>query len=146
MSVQLSAGIIITDGLNITLGHSCGNKFWDLPKGLVDEGEDNKIAAIRETKEEFGITVPENELTDLGILYLHKTKDINLYVWKVTEMPDITKCKCVSYYTNHWGRRCREVDDWQNFEIEESLLKMNKHMRKLFLENFITNNQKLKFI
>lgn len=35
---------------------------WDLPGGAVDDGEQYVSAAVRETKEEAGITVGESEL------------------------------------------------------------------------------------
>ena len=40
------------------------SKFWDLPKGHVDPGEDEQIAAIRELEEEAGLGPEDVRLVD----------------------------------------------------------------------------------
>lgn len=51
----------------------------DIPGGWVDEGEDFTAAAIRETKEESGITVG---FADLRLVYTHTAKlDIGSASW-----------------------------------------------------------------
>lgn len=71
-----SAGLLIykrdLDGLHVLLVHPGGpfwrNKrvgAWQIPKGLLDAGEDSRCAARRETEEELG-TRFEGEMTSLG--------------------------------------------------------------------------------
>ncbi len=54
---RLSAGIVVArstyDGERILLLRAY--KHWDLPKGVVERGEEPRAAAVRETKEETGI-------------------------------------------------------------------------------------------
>ena len=61
--MEESAGCIILKHFNgiphVLLAHAARNwriKLMGFPKGHVDEGEDIKTTAIRETKEEVGIT------------------------------------------------------------------------------------------
>jgi len=58
--LQLSAGLAIIQNGSILLGHPKGQKWYgtySIPKGHVEEGEDLLEAAIRETREEVGITI-----------------------------------------------------------------------------------------
>jgi 8-oxo-dGTP pyrophosphatase MutT (NUDIX family) len=40
------------------------NRRWQLPKGIVDDGESNETAAMREVREEAGIDTEMVELID----------------------------------------------------------------------------------
>jgi 8-oxo-dGTP diphosphatase len=59
----ISAGCVVMKVFNgephVLMTHSAGNwqnKLFGIPKGHVEQGEDLKEAALRETKEETGIT------------------------------------------------------------------------------------------
>lgn len=61
LEVKVSAGLAIVWNGQILLAHSTGRKFttgYGIPKGGVEEGESLLDAAIRETYEEIGISVP----------------------------------------------------------------------------------------
>ena len=51
---KVSSGLVITDG-KVVLG--CKSYKWDLPKGEIEKNEEPIDAAIRETKEETGLSV-----------------------------------------------------------------------------------------
>jgi len=58
--LELSSGLAIIQNGSILLGHPKGQKWYgtySIPKGHVEEGEDLLEAAIRETREEIGLTV-----------------------------------------------------------------------------------------
>jgi ADP-ribose pyrophosphatase len=40
--------------------------MWELPAGLIDEGESPRAAAAREIQEELGFAIPESAISDLG--------------------------------------------------------------------------------
>lgn len=48
-------GVIIGPDKKVLVVSQHGTS-WSLPKGVVEEGEDERIAAARETKEESGVT------------------------------------------------------------------------------------------
>lgn len=82
--LQLSAGLVILQKGAILLGHPKGQKWYgtySIPKGHVEEGEDLLEAAIRETREEVGITVdPESVLNPTEPKFIdYKDKEGNLY-------------------------------------------------------------------
>jgi ADP-ribose pyrophosphatase YjhB (NUDIX family) len=82
--LQLSAGLAVLQKGAILLGHPKGQEWYgtySIPKGHVEEGEDLLEAAIRETREEVGITVDvESVLNPTEPRFIdYKDKDGNLY-------------------------------------------------------------------
>lgn len=74
---QRSAGILLfrlqPDGLQVLLGHPGGpfwrnkhNGAWSIPKGLVESGEDERAAALREFCEETGTQLDDSRMVALG--------------------------------------------------------------------------------
>ena len=61
--------IIIQDG-KIAVIYSRKNKFYKIPGGGVESGEDNITAMIREVKEEVGLTVKPETIKEFG--YVHR--------------------------------------------------------------------------
>jgi 8-oxo-dGTP pyrophosphatase MutT (NUDIX family) len=106
----VSAGVIVTDGSHILLGHVTGNRHWDIPKGKVDPGESRLEAAVRELQEETGMVVDTGDLIDLGILAYKRNKDLHLWLHKVENMPDPRTLECVSTFTTSNGLPKPEMD------------------------------------
>jgi 8-oxo-dGTP pyrophosphatase MutT (NUDIX family) len=56
---QVSAGGVVfrgeKTGIEVVIISVGGQNRWQLPKGLVDEGEKPEITAVRETREEAGV-------------------------------------------------------------------------------------------
>ena len=64
---RLSCGIVaIAPTRELLLCHVTGQRHWDLPKGVLDAGETPLAAALRELREEAGLTLPAGSLRDLG--------------------------------------------------------------------------------
>ena len=64
--------IIKNEEGNILLQRRQGTKLWPgflaLPAGHIDEGENAYEAAIREAREELGITITENDIVDTFVV------------------------------------------------------------------------------
>jgi 8-oxo-dGTP pyrophosphatase MutT (NUDIX family) len=63
LDTRYSAGLVIVYDGKVLLGQANGRKEgtgYGIPKGGIESGESNLEAAIRETKEEFGIKVPRS--------------------------------------------------------------------------------------
>jgi len=95
--MKISAGIIFINENKILLGHSTGNKHWDIPKGLIEDGEKPVDAAIRETKEETNITVFQEELKDLGEFKYRSDKKLHLFLCENKNI-NVLNFECTSYF------------------------------------------------
>ncbi len=63
--IQISGGIVWNKLKGIVVVNQ-NNNSWSLPKGHVEEGEDNLAAAIREIKEELDLDLDENQIVYIG--------------------------------------------------------------------------------
>jgi 8-oxo-dGTP pyrophosphatase MutT (NUDIX family) len=116
---HMSAGIVITEGAHVLLGHVTNHTHWDLPKGQMDPGESPVHAAVRECAEETGIQVPPHELHVLGLYDYKPKKNLMLYLWCVPQMPDPTTCVCKSKFKNGKGIWEPELDAFTCVTWEE---------------------------
>lgn len=138
--MQLSAGIVFVTDNKILLGHSTGNRHWDVPKGHVEENETPILAAIRETKEESGVTATAEELEDLGEYKYRSDKKLHLFLCREKDI-DITQFKCTSYFTHFSGKELPEIDNLQWFSFEEAIEgKLAKNMKRVITEILYEQN------
>jgi 8-oxo-dGTP pyrophosphatase MutT (NUDIX family) len=92
------------------------DRRWQLPKGLVDEGESTEEAAIREVREEAGI---ETELVDL-------IGKIEYWYYSTESGERVRYHKLVYFYLLHYksGDICdhdREVNEARWVEIDRAI-------------------------
>ena len=81
---KYSSGLAIIFNGKILLGHCTGRKIntgFGIPKGEIDKNESKIEAAIRETKEEFGLLVPENLINTKEYEFKVKTSSYNKTVY-----------------------------------------------------------------
>ena len=123
----VSCGVIVTDGERLLLGHATRSPRWDIPKGVAEPGEGLAAAAIRELREETGIAAPEAGLRPLGTFPYLSGKDLALFVWMPSAMPDPQTLVCTSEFA--WnGRMLPEFDKFGLFTFEEALTRVGKAM------------------
>jgi 8-oxo-dGTP pyrophosphatase MutT (NUDIX family) len=106
----LSAGVIVTDGIQLLLCHVTGARHYDLPKGKVDPGENDLQAAVRELQEETSMIVEPHKLYGLGQFPYKKTKDLSLWLYRVEKMPDPRTLVCRSTFDSGKGVMRTEMD------------------------------------
>lgn len=135
---KLSCGLLVLNELGeLLIGHSTGNFIWDLPKGLMDEGEDALTCALREAREDFGLGFPPDRLTDLGRHRYYSGKDLHLFVvqttTKETQLDDL---RCTSFFEHPvTNKTMLEIDGFA--WADQSLLgrRLGKSMRRLLLDS-----------
>lgn len=118
-SKSTSAGVIITDGINLLICHVTGTVRWDLPKGGVDEGETDIEAAVRELREETSLIVEPTQLVPLGTFSYNKRKNLSLFLYKVDTMPDPQSLYCKSTFISSKGYTRMEMDGYVNAKWSE---------------------------
>lgn len=117
--MKYSCAIIFFLNGKVLLGHTTGQKHWDLPKGKAEEGETFAEAAVRECKEETGFEVHESELFFMGEVDYQRNKKLVLFFYKPPTKPLVEDLKCTSTYMTKSGRERPELDMFEYVAIEE---------------------------
>ena len=126
-----SCGVIVTDGEKLLLGHATRSPRWDIPKGVAEPNEALAAAAARELLEETGLTVAPEELTDLGVHAYLRGKDLALFMWTPTRLPDPESLTCTSQFALPNGTLLPEFDRFGLFPWEEALLRVGKNLARV---------------
>jgi predicted NUDIX family NTP pyrophosphohydrolase len=135
---QRSAGLAVyrrsRSGVEVLLGHM-GGPFWDgrdagawsFPKGLIEPGEDDLTAAVREFAEELGLPPPVGPRTALGEVRQRSGKVV--VVWAVEGDVDVSAVR-PGTFEMEWpprsGRRQAfpEIDRAQWFSVDRAREKL----------------------
>ncbi|MBV9828451.1 MAG: NUDIX hydrolase [Alphaproteobacteria bacterium] len=126
----VSCGVIVTDGSCLLLGHATRSPRWDIPKGLADPGESHIAAARRELAEETGLEAPETALHPLGVFAYLRNKDLALFAWAPSQMPDPKHLVCTVHVTVG-ATSFPEFDRFGLFTQAEALEKVGKNMARV---------------
>jgi 8-oxo-dGTP pyrophosphatase MutT (NUDIX family) len=132
---KVSCGIIITDGTRYLMCHPTGSHWWNIPKGIMDPGESFDEAAIRELKEETGLSASKKDIDFIGHFPYKRDKDLALFLMKVETMPDVRKLFCDSTF-KQGHKDIPEMDGFQIVSKSIFLEKINPALRKV-VENLI---------
>ena len=62
----ISSAVFYTDKQSFLAIHPTNLDYWEIPKGQIDGGERPEDAAVREFKEETGITIQKQGLQYMG--------------------------------------------------------------------------------
>jgi ADP-ribose pyrophosphatase YjhB (NUDIX family) len=96
--METSAGLLIIWKNKILLAKPAKSikKMWGLPKGKLEEGETYLDAAIRETEEEIGISIPKDMISNNYSVIKYKNiktkrnyKNIIYYTVRIEKLSDI---------------------------------------------------------
>ena len=128
---QTSCGVIVTDGERVLLGHATRSPRWDIPKGAAEPGENFAEAAIRELREETGLSAPPEVLVPLGVHSYLRGKDLALFAWKPRQLPDPKGLTCASHFALPNGALLPEFDRFGLFPWDEVLTRVGKNLARL---------------
>ena len=128
---QTSCGVIVTDRKRILLGHATRSPRWDIPKGTAEPDESFVDAAVRELHEETGLVASPHDLVALGVhSYLHG-KDLALFVWELSQLPDPQSLTCSSHFALPNGTLLPEFDRFGLFSLDEARSHVGKNLARL---------------
>lgn len=133
---ELSVGTIITDNSSLLVGHVPLSKFWDIPKGHHEEGETLLQTAIRELKEETGLSFNSSLFQPIGKFLYTAGKDLFLYKIE-TDLSKIhlSSLKCTLTF-ERYGKIFPELDKYKIILIEEIPQYCAKNMARVLMEIF----------
>jgi 8-oxo-dGTP pyrophosphatase MutT (NUDIX family) len=117
---RISCGVIVVnDDAELLLCHVTGQDHWDLPKGGLNQGETPLQAALRETREETGLTLDAAGLLDLGQMPYRARKDLHLFAIRLQRIdPGLLSCES-RFSDTATGVRLPEMDGFGWFPFSE---------------------------
>lgn len=130
-SRQTSCGVIVTDAQRILLGHATRSPRWDIPKGVSEPSEKFADAAARELREETGLSVPADELVELGVHPYLRGKDLALFAWMPRRLPDPQRLTCSSHFALPNGTLLPEFDRFGLFAWDDALTRVGKNLARI---------------
>jgi 8-oxo-dGTP pyrophosphatase MutT (NUDIX family) len=125
MRREFSAGAVVyfkdeqEDRLEYLVLHY-GNSHWDFPKGKLEPGESNEMAAIREIKEETGLIVDLDKGFEHKLFYKFRSRDGELVSKQVTffvaqsQTKDVVLSEEHSAYQWHTYEEARRILTYDN--------------------------------
>ena len=128
---QTSCGVIVTDHKRILLGHATRSPRWDIPKGTAEPDENFADAEVRELHEETGLVASPHDLVALGVHTYLRGKDLALFAWKLSQLPDPQSLTCSSHFALPNGTLLPEFDRFGLFSWDEARSRVGKNLARL---------------
>ncbi|SFJ74759.1 ADP-ribose pyrophosphatase YjhB, NUDIX family [Amycolatopsis sacchari] len=86
---RTAAGVLFTDRqARVLMVHTTYKDYWDIPGGYIEPGESPHQAAVREVREELGLSVPVGELVAVDWAPSDSEGDKLLFLFAGPELPD----------------------------------------------------------
>lgn len=130
LETRYSAGLAIVFDGKVLLGHSTGRKSntgFGISKGGIDDGESVIEAAIRETREEFGIKVPRSLIKSPEYTFVvtsRKYKYNKVVYYYIVELESLAQIGLKELKVPKKQLQVKEVDSARFMDREEA----NKHI------------------
>ena len=116
-----SCGVLLYEPIakTLILGHSTGGAHWDIPKGMQDPGETAIETALRELREETGISLEPKDVLDLGIQPYRPDKQLHLFIHWLRSPVDIASLSCASKFKDKRGVWHPELDNFAEVAVTQ---------------------------
>jgi len=126
-----SAGVLVECNGEYLLGHATGmGKCYSIPKGKVEDGEEEVEAALRELREETNISLTKAHLEDKEPFRYTSRGGKKMVVYHA-KLP--TKPTNISCSTLIEGSDKKEFDSFHWVTQEGALELLNNHMASIFV-------------
>ncbi|MFS2105073.1 NUDIX domain-containing protein [Ralstonia sp. Ralssp135] len=137
MPIALSCGIVLLneDG-DVLLAHATETRHWDIPKGAPDPGENDRDAALRETREETGLVLDSHALIELGRFPYRRDKELHLFATRLRRAEvALDTLTCTSMFNSyHTGRLIPEMDAYRWTTADEVPQYASQSLTRLFTQ------------
>ena len=119
MKTKTSAGLAIIYDNKILLAHTTSRGWfgsYGIPKGGIEKGESKLDAAIRETKEEVGISIPKNLIDKTEHTFTVSTKKYGnkIVYYYIVQISDLSQIGLKDLKVPKKQLQLKEVD-WAGF-------------------------------
>jgi putative (di)nucleoside polyphosphate hydrolase len=144
--MKTSCGVMILNEHNeILMGHVTGQKFNDIPKGMLEEEELPLACALRECHEETSLILQESRMQEIGLQPYNKEKNLHLFLYCVKKEEVIMQSlECKSFFEHFYSKKMvPEVDSFSWVALNEVETMCAKSMGKLLTK--LANNGLLKY-
>ena len=112
----LSCGtLVVNPRRELLLCHVTHTPKWDIPKGMLDPGETELEAAMRELREESGLVFDAARFRDLGPFAYRRDKRLHLFMLECGPgLESLAHLHCSTTFPHHvTGRPTPEMDGYR---------------------------------
>jgi predicted NUDIX family NTP pyrophosphohydrolase len=136
-SKEIRVGVLITNNQEILICHATRTRHFDIPKGHQELGENNLDCAIRELREETGLTFPKTDFIQLGSFNYQGSNDLILYKIE-TDMSKIrpSALRCTTNFVDKNNNNYPEMDGYKIIAIRDIGNYCGKNLVRVIREIF----------
>jgi 8-oxo-dGTP pyrophosphatase MutT (NUDIX family) len=133
--IRTTCGILVMDKAgDLLLGQATGSPRWDIPKGVAEPEESWLDAAVRELREETSLVADPRELVPIGTHRYLPGKQLALFRWLMSTIPDPATLCCTSLFRARDGRLVPEFARFAVLPWSEAMARVGKNMARVLVE------------
>ena len=142
MKTKTSAGLAIIYDNKILLAHTTSRGWYGsygIPKGGIDKGESKLDAAIRETREEVGITIPKNLIDKTEHTFTVSTKKYGnkIVYYYIVQISNLSQIRLKDLKVPKKQLQLEEVD-WAGFLDYKEATKRIMKSQAVLINNMVS--------